>query len=484
MPDENLMGYVNSLPEVLICEHKTYIYPLVVRPPFDWFQEQSVYQSCVLNELAALCYRHVPAKEEPSAYVVGKCMERMRDIVIQVSAGHLSRWTDFEVANSKSAPGKRRRYTLAAQNLKNPGMSQYADRVSSFVKVEKWPAEKMLAKAPRLIQFRSYEYGCRLANWLAPLEEALWGYEEEGLPIFAKGKDSWAVASMLRGAWDQFVDPVAYLGDHSKFDSSIHWMWIAAEADAYVAAFPDDRPLRAILSRQVRNRCYTKGGVAYGIRGTKMSGEYNTSLGDTLINESAIRYAFPSNIRVVLNGDDFVVVTERGVVDQTEVVNRFKLCGFTTEIERVDDFRLIKFCQSQPLRVGPTNQWRMVREPARAISRSTYSVRKYGGRAWRRLISAMAFSEDACSDGVPVLSAWADYLNRASGGEKPLPSQIEYRARLEKRVARERLSCVTETTRDDFEVAFGWSREQQVDAETWMSLHQSPSLQEVWEQGC
>jgi len=125
------------------------------------------------------------------------------------------------------------------------------------VKIEKWDTKSLGVKAPRLIQFRCYEYCALISQYLLAIEEVLWKYETKGIPVFAKNMNSFKVAETIIQMGDDFSDPVYVLADHSKFDSCITIPWIWLEKEAYLSVFKCEL-FSELLDHQFRNKCYTK----------------------------------------------------------------------------------------------------------------------------------------------------------------------------------------------------------------------------------
>jgi hypothetical protein len=448
------------------CSHKTFLYHVVSYPPFDWVQEQSTFQACWRNELVSLQQRHLITEGEPELEEWMRCVTIAEDTTSLL--GPLRRATPEEVVAHKGSPAARKRYTEAFASIDAIGAGANATRVSAFVKVEKWERDKIvpiIQKAPRSIQFRSYKYCGRLSTILLPLEKALWALEVDGLCPFAKNMNTFRVASTLKAMSDRFVDPIYVLLDHAKFDSCITIPWIALE-EAFYRKATGDSELRELMESQILNRGYTKGGIRYECVARKMSGEYNTSLGDTLVNYTILTDVF-RNVRhqKLLNGDDSVVILEKDDLRSVDISpETWKRYGFKTTVEVVDEFEKIDFCQARPIEIR-TGVWRMVRVPSRAIGRSCVSVKRYEHRAWYALVAALGYSELACGDGVPMMQAWANLLMRSSLGATPLASEVSRRAKLERRVTESKI--VTDLARLSFFRAFGMTHTQQLDFEEW-----------------
>lgn len=431
--------------------------------------EIGTYQACWRNELASLYLRHLGdnPKLDP------KFLKDAARAAVKVVNQHVDRkWTPEEVVAHKNSPAARKRYAKAFSELAETGLRPTDYNISAFIKVEKWNIGQLGVKPPRLIQYRSYRYGALLAQYLCPIEQAMWKTRVNEVPVFAKGRNSYEVAAQLRQAWERCVDPVAVLIDHSRFDSSVMAEHIEMEEYAYLKMYPDDQ-LADLMKRQKFNRCYTKGGIRYSCVARKMSGEYNTSLGDSFINFAVLLHVFGETAFYVINGDDSVVIVERASLREDVLDSGlWARYGFKSTVEVVADFGSIEFCQSRPVNVD--GEWRMVRNPWRAISRGTVSVKRYQGEAWRSLLASMAASEMACSDGVPMLQAWARYLDRCSAYASPLPGEITYRARLERKP---KPRDVSPETRDSFAIAFGIPEDVQMAFEGWCETAEAVCIQ-------
>jgi len=453
--------------------HKTFVYHLVAPPPFAWYQPQGVFQACWRNELVSLQKRHLLFEQEPEPEEWRRCFAIAQVLVGELVGARVA--TDEEVVEHKGAPAARRRYTDAFTRYNGGGPSPTWDRVSAFVKVEKWPEESLSIKPPRLIQFRSYQYCGVLAKFMLPIEEQMWKWKDSGFCPFMKGLNSFETASRLREAWAQFDRPVAVLADHSKFDSCVTKMWKRWLQATFGTASDE---LVGLYEIQMRNRCYTKGGIRYWCEGREMSGEYTTSVDANIINWALLKDAYRhvlmkgKKVIVFVNGDDSVVFME---ADDYEPLGPgdWRRYGFKTTVETVFEFEEIDFCQSKPVEVRP-GIWRMVRSPYRAISRGSVSVKRYEGKAWYSLAASVGMSELACGDGVPMMQSWATYLLRCSMGAPPLKAEMSRRARLERRVGEPRE--VTPTARESFSRAFGISISDQLDFERWCDLQSGSGL--------
>lgn len=393
-------------------------------------------------------------------------------LVRKLATTTLQPWTSKQVIDHKGSPSLKKRYTTAFLSLDAYGLGPHDMNVKAFIKVEKWQKDAMGVKPPRLIQYRSFRYCAALSRFLCPVEKHVWEHKHRGIYVFAKGRNSYQVAEMIVSAWDQFTDPVAVLLDHHRFDSSVQRGHIEMEEAVDVALCPDDELVR-LFSFQICNRCYTKNGIKYDCICRKMSGEYNTSLGDSEVNYGSLSHVFGDDACYIINGDDSVIIMERNDLphgfDNPATWAKY---GFKSDVQMVDQLCEIDFCQSRPVLVDGV--WRMVRKPWRAISRGCVSVKRYQGVSWRRLLASMAYSELACSSGVPMLQEFALYLMRAADGASVLPKEVSYKAKLEARPA---IIPVSEQTRQSFAETFGIPVGLQLEFEEWCSKAEAVCLQ-------
>ena len=134
------------------CKHNTFIYQLVDPPPFLWTQ-QCTYQPCTPNELISLTRRHLVLNHLPTEDRIFEAMAFLDTIPKPLFA----MLTPAEVVQHKSQQ-KKDRYRRAFSNIRVVGERPSETNIRAFVKIEKWALQQMGVKAPRLIQYRSYEY--------------------------------------------------------------------------------------------------------------------------------------------------------------------------------------------------------------------------------------------------------------------------------------------------------------------------------------
>lgn len=412
-------------------------------------------------------YRHMVNNGEPEDEEYDLVHKAMIELANQLEI-HTVQLSHRHIVDSKTDAGSRRRYRNAFQSIRNTGMRESEANVHMFVKIEKWEEHLIESgKVPRAIQFRGYGYCGMLSTYLKPIEDALWKFTEENRPVFSKGRNSFEVARMLRDAWDDGYT-VWFLLDHSKFDSSIMTRWTKLMAEFYMR-FWSEPQLAELLKSKLRNRSYTKGGSIYSFKARLCSGDYDTSLVGNTLNYlvlTSICKRLGITAAKIINGDDSCLgmrPKDRATFEKWFCPRVMKRYGLQTKMEVVTEFEQIDFCQCKPVEMNE-GIWRMVRDPRRILSRSIVSVRRYEGKAWLRLISAIADSELACNYGMPITQAWALALKKAARGAKALEHEFSHRSKLEER-AGER--PVTNVARESYARAFGISPSQQMLFEDW-----------------
>lgn len=421
-----------------VCRHKRVLHYVLPLLPFDGARFCAAYEGCARNEEYALRERHLMATPEKSKTSVDSYMKPFVRILPRAVAYP---WTPEQVLAHRSAR-LRRRYADAFASLKDRPLSPDDAKVSTFVKFEKEWADEIAGKSPRAIQYRTPRYTATIAQYLMPVERAIFDIDATGKRcgvedrIFAKGMNSYQVAKRLT-AMHRWEHTTWILLDHSRFDANVTTEHIRWESKAYqkVLAGPT-RALDELMRQQLTNRGRTGSGLRYKCRGKKMSGEYNTSLGDSVINAALLlKWVEPiKEAQVFVNGDDSVIAIPTSSLHLLDM-QYFEKNGWTTKIEFTTEFHRVEFCQTRPVEVRPGN-WRMVRNPWRVLNRAICTIQRYHGKSWLGYIKAVAQCEYACNYGVPVLECFSHYLFRHARGVDAVRPQkgFYYQANFERKI--------------------------------------------------
>jgi len=319
--------------------------------------------------------------------------------------GSTEPWTPEHVISSR-APAKKNTYRMAFESLENKPLERKDAVVTVMIKDEKEPLIIGKRKPPRLIQYRSSRITAYYAQWMAPFEHTFYGIHVNGFPAFAKHMNSYeraeAVVSM-GGPGRTYV-----MLDHKQFDGHISVDHLKFEHAMYDWVYRDPQ-LASALKYQLSNNCYSRCGLGWKVKGGRMSGDFNTSLGNNIVN-FAILYLWlkhigvpNSEMRFLLDGDDSVLSVPDAYVDKLDL-EFFKLFGFEMTIEALaKEPERVTFCQTRPVFTGTV--WRMCRLFERACGRMQYTIRKHRGIGWVRYARGIAVAERQLGDGLPIFAA-------------------------------------------------------------------------------
>lgn len=365
-----------------------------------------MHNSCICNEFRGLAERHLVYRGlHCDASLFTQTRARQFAQYLNISAFKMSHRS---VVNSYVG-AKRRTYERAYEHIKGPRYIRQWAAISSFVKPDKYPLGVIADKAPRMIQFRTPMYNLLLASYLKPYEHAYYAHVDfTGLQVVAKGLNNLQRAANIVEASLHFNAPIYVLCDHSKFDSHVQVPHLRFLHALYRACYPDSY-LRLLLSYQINNRGYTKHGIKYRVKGTRMSGDYDTALGNTLLNHYMIHTVFGRvKHHALIDGDDSVIIIEARDLCLVNF-DLFRVMGFNTVTQVVNELNDVEFCRSRLLTTEPP---RFAREPRRALSNMSVSLKEYTGNdAWRRYLAGMGLGELAVSNGVPILGPIAAKLS-------------------------------------------------------------------------
>jgi len=315
---------------------------------------------------------------------------------------------------------KRSVYERAVASLFTRGISHRDSYVSTFVKAEKVNFSAKPDPAPRVIQPRSARYNVCVGRYLKPFEHSMYEAFTKtfGYQVICKGLNATTTAASLRENWDHFCEPVAIGLDASRFDQHVSQEALKYEHSYYNSVFRSSE-LKQLLSWQLVNRGFGRtdqGSVKYTVKGCRMSGDINTSMGNCFIMSSIVLAYFEEhgiNARLSNNGDDCVVICEKKHLSMFEGIDKWFLdFGFKLTREApVYEFEQIEFCQAQP--VWTESGYRMVRNPYTASSKDMVSLLSWATELeydrWRGAISTCGLS---LATGVPY---WEAFYKRLGG---------------------------------------------------------------------
>lgn len=295
-------------------------------------------------------------------------------------------------------------------------------RLKTFVKAEKLNLNLKPDPVPRVIQPREPRYNVEIGCYLRPLEERLYRAIDKlfGSPTIMSSYNAYTQASVLKEKWDKFHNPVCIGLDASRFDQHVSEQALKFEHSVYNGIFRSGgKRLAHYLKMQLNNygtAVASDGYFHYKKRGSRMSGDMNTSSGNKLLMcLISLKYLASLNIPYSFanNGDDCLVFTERKYMENLSGLKDFYLqYGFNVVLEDpVFEFEQVEFCQTKPVCVNDI--WRMVRNYKTCLAKDLtcinlgHNVDEY--RAWLRDVGNCGLSTAA---DVPVLGEFYKTLVR------------------------------------------------------------------------
>lgn len=445
------------------------------------------YNQCGCNETDAVSRRHVrEVTVDPGDRVYTEAKKICTSLAHTYRNTHgYSRWTHKQVIDNTSIL-KKARYQRAYRNLKEGNYDWNTfSRGQAFIKFEKMPQQKADDGAPgRLIQYRSFEYTYLLKSFLGPVWEGLKSSDmiindytgQRFKEVFTSGMNYTQVGRLVGDLWSRHEDCIALCIDHSFFDGHHHEHNLALE-HLFWNSVVGSRYLKRLLRLQRVNRMRCKiSHSTYTSKATRLSGEWTTSAGNSIINYLMLRTIFPL-ASIVVNGDDSIIFIRRrdliklcGTTDMDGVTNwtrhEFAKFGQSTKVDRIAGIiEQIEYCQCSP--VWFPQGYRMVRTPMRCLSRIQYT--SHVNMDPKSYYTSVGLCELATNPGVPIMQQFTlDLIRRGNGriSRDLLTDGLHY-------VSDEDLDLKVQPidlhTRQSFYLAFGYTEAQQVAFERWFT---------------
>lgn len=317
---------------------------------------------------------------------------------------------------NKYRGGKKRAYHNALVKLLQYGRLKSHYNISMFIKPDKYPLDEIHDAVPRAIQFRSKEFNLQMMQYVDPIEHRL--YQEltmgsaSGTRVIAKGLNPQERGDLILTKLKFFSRPRIYSLDHSRFDSCVRTEHLRMLHRKYYR-MTRSYDFMKLCSHQLFNNCYSLRGIKYRARATRMSGDADTGLGNTIINLDVIYGWLLANgvdkYDMLVDGDDSWVIIE----DQ-EMDNRyFSHMGFVTKVKSSLNTDDLQFCQ-QKLSMEPVS---FVRNPQRILAHSSLCRRTYHMSQYPRWLTAVGMCELALGGGIPFVQ---EYAKKLITGNNPL----------------------------------------------------------------
>lgn len=253
--------------------------------------------------------------------------------------------------------------------------------LKTFVKAEKFIEGAKIDPVPRVIQPRTPRYNVELGRYLRPLEKKVYK-AIDGMfksPTIMSEYNAFTQAKVLRTKWAKYKQPVCVGIDASRFDQHVSVQALQFEHSFYKKLFRS-KELDLLLSWQINNRGFavaSDGEFQYRVKGSRMSGDMNTSLGNkflmclmckAFIDQTGV------DVELANNGDDCLLILEREDLNRlSNLEEYFKDFGFKmVREEPVYEFEQIEFCQTKP--VCCNGVYRMVRNVKTCLAKDMACV--------------------------------------------------------------------------------------------------------------
>lgn len=372
----------------------------------DLAYQVRVHRNCMHNQYKALSERHITDR----TYI------RFDNAVFRTTQKAFN-WIYRKIQHQNLQPlniqqipprytgGKRKVYQRAADYVEEHGLQKRHARIKMFVKPDKHPLCKIFDKAPRAIQYRSPEFNASLARFLIPIEEAVYQITDRGQRCFAKGRNAQQRAQDFLNIYNSMKNPAIIELDHAKFDSCVRYEHLKRLHKFYLRCVPS-RQLARLLLFQINNRGRSSH-FRYKVRGTRMSGDFDTGLGNSLLNFSVLTTwlrACGVEAYVYVDGDDSLIFIEKEDLDKLDF-SKIESYGFESEWAIKDI--TAEFCKTKLIRSDPPI---MARDPYRVLAHFNVALNDYGPKTWPLLLAGKAMCESVANTGVPYIEEYFQKL--------------------------------------------------------------------------
>jgi hypothetical protein len=193
-----------------------------------------------------------------------------------------------------------------------------------------------------------------LGRYTKHLEHSLYHKDQQTKQyIFAKGADLYETARRIISASQTFRRPKFYCLDHTTFDAHVTQDALRMAHRFIKLHYPHDRKLNRLLNQQLKTTSHTRFGQRYKYRGTVNSGDVTTSIVNSLINYHILKSAFKlqttQKTRVIVNGDDSIVITEDNVpINIKQLIADMRTFNMETKVDKITtDIHEVEFCRTQ-----------------------------------------------------------------------------------------------------------------------------------------
>nr|WRQ65132.1 RNA-dependent RNA polymerase [Tolivirales sp.] len=315
---------------------------------------------------------------------------------------------------------RRATYERAVASLVLKPICSRDARLKTFVKAEKINFTLKEDPAPRVIQPREPRFNVEVGRYLRPIEHKVYDAVDDlfGSPTIMSKYNSVQTANIIHDKFSSIFGCAVVGLDASRFDQHVSEQALKFEHSVYDGIF-NSGELRWLLKHQLHNYGFAKGNdgwFKYQKKGSRMSGDMNTSLGNKLLMCMMCKsYLDGLNVpyEFVNNGDDCLVFLARKHLPKLNTLDQyFNDFGFKMKCEPpVFEVEQIEFCQCKPVLCNGI--WRMTRNVRTALAKDCTSVNLgHDIELFRRWLHDVSACGAAFSADLPVLGSFYRMLGR------------------------------------------------------------------------
>lgn len=362
--------------------------------------------------------RHLTKCVQPLPGVFEKRLASLKRTIVH-SVGRQSPVSRDEFVDYYKGP-RRLTYERAVASLALKPICSRDARLKTFVKAEKINFTLKADPAPRVIQPREPRFNVEVGKFLRPIEHKVYDAIDDMFqsPTIMSKYNSVTLARILKEKFDTVPDCAVVGLDASRFDQHCSQQALKFEHSIYNAIFRSVE-LSSLLREQLTNIGFAKGTdgwFKYKKKGSRMSGDMNTSLGNKILmclmcraylDSLQVKYEFANN------GDDCLVFIQKKHLNKLATLDQyFTDFGYKMKCEApVSNFEQVEFCQCKP--ICSNGLWRMVRNVRTCLAKDCASVNLgHDIELFRRWLKDVANCGLAFTADVPVLGAFYNMLSR------------------------------------------------------------------------
>lgn len=313
------------------------------------------------NEERAIIHRALNTKLEPTEGL----WREVGLILDELLPTRVVRSVDFDLWNSRFPVSRQRNQKRALDEFTNcPDIGKLRQECirKAFIKREKLLKSTPLGVEdfdPRVIQGVGDLANALLGPWMYSFGKHLAStWSTSNKVTYASGLNAEGI-----GQWMKLAEEQGYTcfleTDYSRYDASIS---VPALKEEYAVNVRMGAPKwsRLVLVEQQVVHGRSSHGHTYLVKGTRCSGDPNTSPGNSTLNAGALAWALKKlgvdDYKVIVLGDDSVVAL-RHPVNPEKFIELLGKLGFNAKTKFVDDPDLVEFCSGRFWRTAGDRVW-------------------------------------------------------------------------------------------------------------------------------